>query len=463
MPVTTQHPEYIAAADDWQLMSDALKGERAVKAAGTTYLPKTSGMLEAEALADGGPGELTASQAGELYKAYKGRAEYPLWVKDALRTMMGMVSRLEPEISLPSRMDSLLSESTSDGFGPKQLFQRICSDLLVKGRKVLLCDFDGAGQPYIATYTAEDAINWNESSAGGRQDLTLAVLRESRSAAVDEFDHTTETVYRVLDLVFGACRVRVLGENGQPVEDEAILGAAGPDSNEPLTFLPLVFAGSTDNSPGVDEIPLLTMAQAALKYYQLSADYYQSMHYTAHPQPVVKGLDEGDLRVTGPMAAWVLPTEGDAYYMEFTGAGVEKTREAMQDQRNAALEAGARVIDTQQQESGDARRARQDDQHATLHSVVVQAAAAVEQCFRYLALWMREDPEACVFSVVPKFSSEEVDSAMMQIIGNLVLAGELPRQVLFGAMRKSGLTDLSDDELSALRDVGEMPEEAADG
>lgn len=453
MTVTTQHPEYIAAADDWQLMADALKGDRAVKARGTTYLPKTAGMIEAEAMS----AELAAT--GALYCSYKDKADYPLWVKDSLRTMMGMVSRLEPEISLPPRMGSLLSAATGDGFGPQQLFLRVCSALLVKGRFVLLCDIDDAGQPYIATYDAESAINWRESDLGGRQDLTMAVLQESRDdPSNDEFSHLTETVYRVIDLADGGCRVRVLNASGAPVEDEESIGKQGPSELVPLDFLPLVFAGSTANSPKVDEIPLLTMARAALNYYRLSADYYQSLHYTAHPQPVVKGLDDGDLRVTGPMAAWILPADGDAFYLEFTGAGVEKTREAMQDQRSAALEAGARVIDTQQQESGDARRARQDDQHATLHSVVMQAAAAVEQAFRYLAEWMGENPDDVAFRVVPKFSTEVVDAALLQIVGNLVLAGEVPRQVLHGALRKAGLTELDDAELESLRDVGGMPE-----
>lgn len=49
------------------------------------------------------------------------------------------------------------------------------------------------------------------------------------------------------------------------------------------------------------------MAKAALKYYQLSADYYQSLHHTAHPQPWINGLEgDEDISVTGVMAVWSL-------------------------------------------------------------------------------------------------------------------------------------------------------------
>lgn len=462
MPVTDRHPEYEKLAPDWQMMSDALEGERAIKDQGTLYLPKTSGMIEAEALAAKGDTAVSVSEMRELYASYLDQAEYPLWVKDSLRTMMGMVSRLEPEIALPG-LEVLESDATSDGFSAKQLFMRICSDLLTKGRKPLLCDFDDSGKPYVATYKAESGINWAVDNVRGRSDLVLAVFEECRKKpGTDEFNHETIAVYRVLDIFEGQYRVRVTDDKGELIEDESFPGKIGPDQSEPLAFIPVVFAGSTDNNPAIDEIPLITMAKAALKYYRLSADYFQSLHHTAHPQPVVTGLgQDDDLRVTGSMAAWTLPADGNAFYLEFTGAGIEKTREAMLDQRNAALEAGARVIDTRAQESGDARRARQDDQHATLHSVVMQAAEAVEQCFRYIAEWQGmsdEQIDKIIFRVEPKFTTEQVDAAMMQIIGNLVLAGEVPRPVLYGALRKSGITELSDDDLEALRDVGELPE-----
>lgn len=459
MPVTDQHHEYKKRLPDWQMMTDAIEGDRAVKDAGTQYLPKTSGMIEAEALADTGDSVITPAQVRELYAAYLHRADYPLWVKDSLRTMMGMVSRLEPEISLPASLAALETDATSDGFSAKQLFLRVCADLLVKGRKPLLCDFDIDGNPYVATYTAEDAINWSIGDLRGRSDLLLAVLRESRKKpGGDEFSQETETIYRVLDILEGKYRVRLMDGTGALIEDEQFPGKANVGQEQGIRFVPVVFAGSTDNNPAVDEIPLITMAKAALKYYELSADYYQSLHYTAHPQPVITGLEEGDLRVTGAMAAWTLPADGNAFYLEFTGTGIEKTREAMRDQRNAALEAGARVIDTQAQESGDARRARQDDQHATLHSVVTQAAEAVEQCFRYIAEWAGQNPDDVIFRIEPKFTSEEVDSAMMQIIGNLVLAGEVPRPVLYGALCKTGLTELSDEDLESQRDVGQYAE-----
>lgn len=464
MPVTTQHPQYRAIAEDWQLMSDSLAGAGAVKGKTTLYLPKTLGQIEAESAAKSDDSGLTKTEANQIYQGYLQRADFPLWVKDSLRTMMGLVGRQEPQVKLPARMKSLESEATTDGFGLKQLFLRTVSELLTKGRAPLLAEFDDKGRPYIAAYTAETAPNWREGVVDGRRDLVLAVLtEEQRKETADEFSHENQTVYRVLDMDDGRYRVRVLDDAGSELEDPVSPGQMAGDKARPLTFIPLVFAGATDNNADVDEIPLLSMARAGMKYYALSADYYTSLHYTAHPQPWVSGLDnDADLRVTGPMAAWVLPNEGKADYLEFQGAGIEATRKAMMDQRNAALEAGARVVDVDTEESGNARRARQDDQHTSLYSVVVAAAEAIQQVLKYQAIWMGLNPDQVEFTVEPQFSREQIDAALLQIVANMVMAGEVPRQVLFEGLRKAQLTDMTDDELESRREGAVPPADDLD-
>lgn len=447
MPVTTTHPQYDEHLADWELMRDSLKGEEAVKAQGVVYLPKTSGQLEVERQASRGEGVMSVSEANALYQSYKARAQYPLWVKDSLRTMMGLVARQEPEIELPRSLAYLEDVATADGFGLKTLFLRTVADCLVYGRKPLLADFDDMGKAYVAAYSTLDAINWRESDEGGRRDLVLSVLRESVHTG-DEFSHDSEERYRVLDIDNGY-RVRLMDKHGELLDEPT------PGTNQgPLDFIPLVYVGSTDNAPGVDEVPLLTMAKAALKSYQLSADYYTSLHYTGHPQPWIAGdLGDKGLSVTGPMAAWELPDGGQVGYLEFSGPGIEATRTAMEDQRNAALEAGARVIDVDGQESGEARQARQNDQHTSLYSVVVTAAEGVQQVLRYIAEWLQlPDVDQIVFRVQPEFTPAEIDAAMMGIVRDLRLAGEVPREVLFDALRKSQVTSYSDEDMQALLD-----------
>lgn len=434
MAVTDKHPQYIAAKKSWQIMRDAIAGEETIKQSSTTYLPKSAGMIEAEKQGDSAKG---------IYDGYLSRSQYPLWVQDALRTMIGLVSKLKPESELVhAQLKSLEDNATSDGFGLTQIFIRVVANLLEFGRCGLLIDVDKKGVPYFALYDASSIINWKENSIGGRKDLNLVVLEEQFDNSEDKFGHETKTVYRVLEIVDG--RLIVSLHDGETVDDRT--PKLGSDL---LNFTPFIFCGATDNASKVGTIPLLTMAKSALKYYQLSADYFQSLHHTAHPQPWISNLsDSDDITVTGVMAAWQLPQDSQCGYLEITGTGIDKTKAEMDAQKNAALEAGAKVIDTSGQESGEARRARQDDQHASLHSIVTCAAEAIEQGLKYMAQWLNLASDKIVFTVKADFNNSTYDIELAKQLYEGALAGKNSFRTYWEYISTGKLPDIDyDDEL----------------
>ena len=440
MPVQSTNPEFDAHIAEWEMMDDALEGEGAIKR-NDRNLPKPSGMVEAE--------KLDATGNKYLYQNYTNRAQYEHWVRDSLRSMMGLVSRLIPEIKLPPGMKGLEDNATSDSFGLKQLFFRMVRQAISHGRVPLVVNIDETGEPYFSTYATRNAINWKVGSQGGRQDLILAVFIEFRDNKEDEFGHDSKLVYRVFKMIEDVCHSEVLGEDGEVLEDLKPLGTTGADNRlvKGLAYLPVIYCGSTDNSPEVDEVPLLTMARAALKSYQLSADYFTALHQTSHPQPWVSGMDESvELSVTGPSAAWDLGPSGSCGYLEFQGAGVEAVRTAMEDQKSAALEAGAKVMDVGGTESGEARKTRQNDQHATLHSIVVTVAEALEQGLRYAAEWKGYDPGQVVFTVNPEFIIPAVDARVLAELQKAVMAGTVSADTYWMYLTTGKLPERAYDE-----------------
>ncbi|WP_255001092.1 DUF4055 domain-containing protein [Pseudomonas sp. S12(2018)] len=425
-------------------MDDALEGECAIKRS-PRNLPKPSGMVEAE--------KLDGAGNAYLYRNYTDRAQYEHWVRDSLRSMMGLVSRLIPEVKLPSGLKGLEDNATADGFGLTQLFLRIVRQAISHGRVPLVVNIDDAGQPYFATYAVRNAINWDTADQGGRQDLVLSVFREFRRKEQDRYSHECETVYREFYMDGTVCRTGVRNEAGELVEADRPLGVV--DGNAKLVrglgYIPVIYCGSTDNSPDVDEVPLLTMARAALKSYQLSADYFTALHQTSHPQPWISGLDESvDLSVTGPSAAWDLGPRGQCGYLEFQGAGIQAVRTAMEDQKNAALEAGAKVMDVSGTESGEARKTRQNDQHATLHSIVITAAEAIEQALRYAAEWTGFNPDEVVFTVKPEFVIPEVSAQVLAELQKSVMAGTISAETYWQYLTTGKLPERAYDEEAEL-------------
>ncbi|MFK3941868.1 DUF4055 domain-containing protein [Pseudomonas monteilii] len=444
MPVQSTHPDFDAHIDEWRMMDDALEGECAIKR-NQRNLPKPSGMVEAE--------KQDGAANAYLYQNYTARAQYEHWVRDSLRSMMGLVSRLIPEVKLPSGLKGVEENATADGFGLTQLFLRIVRQTISHGRVPLVVNVDDKGQPYFATYAARNGINWDTADQGGRQDLVLAVFREFRKKAEDRYSHDCQTVYREFFMRDQICYTAVRNEAGELIDGERPLGTVGTGNQlvRGLEYIPVIYCGSTDNSPDVDEIPLLTMARAAVKSYQLSADYFTALHQTSHPQPWVSGIgEEVELSVTGPSAAWVLGENGQCGYLEFQGAGVQAVRTAMSDQKSAALEAGAKVMDVSGTESGEARKTRQNDQHATLHSIVITAAAAIEQALRYAAEWTGYNPDEVVFTVKPEFVIPEVNAQVLAELQKGVMAGTISAETYWQYLTTGKLPERAYDEEAGL-------------
>lgn len=427
MSVNTKHPDYVKMLPKWELMRDVL--EETVKEKREKYLPQTAGQK--------------AVNLPEIYEAYLARADFQSFTSDGTRSMVGLVSRLEASVELPIKLKDLENNATADGFGLKQLFNRIVENSLGYGRQGLLVDVDHEGKPYLAYYDTFSIINWKSTNNNGRKDLTLVVLAEQwLKEANDEFDHDTETVYRVLDLdERGKYRVRLFKDENLTTPYETKENLLGD-----LDYIPFIFIGSTDTCPEIDPIPLWTMGKCAIKQYQISADYYHDLHLTCHPQPWVSGLNaEEKIEYSGANMIWKIPQGGNCGYLEISGNGIERNRIAMSDLKNTALESGARVIDIGV-ESGEARQARQNDQYATLHSVVSVAVSAINQALKYICEIAHVTTEKDIFSVTIDFRVAGVDASILTSLLSAAMANKISMTTYWDYIRTGKIPERTYEE-----------------
>ena len=462
MPVSTLHEDYKAAAPLWIKVRDALKGSDYIKSRGAVYLPKSSGMAALEAS--------NPQDALTVYEGYKLRAEYPAWVHDSKKTSLGLVSRLAPVVeNLPQKLEYLLHDATSDGFGLDQFWMRLISELMI-GRVVAITDIDDQQNPYFALYTAESCINWKERATDGRYSLGLVVFKEQKNISEDMFSHETEEQYRVYYLDdAGHCLCTVFGKDERPVDDKVAMPLT-KRGGKPFDFIPVVFGGSIRNSVDIDESPLLPISEAALTAYRLSADYHQELHLTSHAQPyTVGGWDIDDntgkpipprVSITGSMVVMHLPSDTTFGYAEITGVGIEAKRQAIKDKHNEALEAGAKVTDASGGvESGDARKARQNDHHASLQSIVKNATLMVQQLLRYAAeaIGMSEEQAAEItYKVDVDFTELAPEPQLLAAINNAVTSEVLPLKAAYEYALKTKLikSETTFDEYVGMIDSG---------
>lgn len=442
----TRHPDYDRYLQRWQRMYDVLEGEERIKQreGGKRYLPVPGHLSDLMIRGD----EEKKKWAADEWKYHVRRAQFPTWVRDAVRSMSGLVRKLDSELELPKSIEFLREKATGDGFSVEQLFARVVAEAVSYGRCALWVDIDEEGKPYLALYDAFSLINWKEHKGRDGNELKLAVLMEQREAG-DEFSHDSDTVFRVasIDSETKACTVRTYAQGDMEPSVEEDMSAFG---GKPIDFVPIVVIGSRDNAPDVDDIPLEGMALASLKYYEVSADYYKSLHMTSHPQPYATGLDdETTVSVSGPGALWMLPDNATVGYLETQGVGIERQFADMQMQKTAAMEIGAKSMDANGVESGDARKARQDDQRATLATIVATASAGIEKALRYCAVMYGQNPDEVKYTVKPDFNAHDIDPQMATQLFNASIANLISKEAYWQYITTGKLPDRDYQEESA--------------
>jgi hypothetical protein len=389
-------------------MNDTYAGQRRIKEKGETYLPPTSGMVH-----DGMENEQPGKKA---YDAYRLRAVFHDFVREAVENLLGMMHHKPPEeISLPPGMEPLRERLSARGESLMQLLHRINMNQLLKGRLGLLVDLPAvpspSSRPYIALYEAESIINWDD---GQREELTeqvlnLVVLNESENVRRTNFEWEFEEKYRVLTLGdilqnerSGVYRFGVYVDLETGFQYSEDLMRAPVLLGRELDFIPFTFVNTLDLDPEPDKPPLLGLAELALTIYRGEADYRQALFMQGQDTLVVKGAGgvdetEGQQRV-GAGAVLYLSTEGDAYYVGVESGGLEEMRIALTNDKTKAGATGGMLLDTlsRERESGDSLTTRLNARTASLKEIAQTGAAGLERALRQIAVWMGEDPRQVI-------------------------------------------------------------------
>ena len=388
--VGTKHPDITPQREyEWRLMRDTYAGQEQVKYAsrqtgqgstttlastGEIYLPKPNGF---KAMPDGGRA---------AYEAYKLRAMLPEYVGPTVAAMVGIVHGRETQLVMPEAMAFL--EEDIDGKGtPREIFhQRITRNLLMMGRYGLLADApEAGGNPFLRGYSAETIINWDDD---------FFVLDESYLAR-NGFAWERVARHRVLEIVEGRYQVSIYEGEGDLIAQAQPVVRGGA----PVDMLPFVIATSRDLVADVETPPLIGVAQAAIAAYQLSADYRHQL-YMSGQETLVAINGDAPQAVGAGVVHTMKGTDAltpDLKYVSPTCSGIEAHRTAISEQRQAAMEAGARMFQSgNAQESGEARRMRFASEMANLQSVANMSAALLESGLRHVAAFMGLDPREVV-------------------------------------------------------------------
>lgn len=427
-------------------MRDAYKGERHVKSKGTTYLPMTSSHIADKALVN------SQSVGYKAYEAYLLRARFPNFVREAVQMAIGMMHSQPPEIKLPKVMENIV---TRQGETLPVLLRRINTEQLLTGRIGLMADLPssplpGKDIPYLATYSSERAINWDDGRVEQLipQKLNLVVLNETEFERQLDFTWELKEKYRVLN--FGSLEGNEqAGVYTQGVFDEEMFDPTGLISptwrGRTLDEIPFVFINSCDVTADVDDPPLLDLGNICMAIYRAEADYRQNLFMQGQDTLVTigGGFDESDAVRVGAGSRMDLPQGADAKYVGVTSSGLLEQREALSRLEARASSMGAQTLDStsRERESGDSLRIRVAARTADMNQVADTGAEGLEQILKIVAKWIDEDPSEV--SVIPNKEFGEMPltgQSMVEIATARNLGWPISAKSLHDLSRKRRMT-----------------------
>lgn len=468
--ITWQRPEYDKALPDWQLGDDVCEGERAIKDRGETYLPKPNPHDNSE-------------QNTRRYDQYKARAVFYPATARTNKGLVALVFRKDPVVTLPESLEFLITDVDGKGNSIYQQSQKALSKLLRRGRHGFLVDYPRTGgvvskaqkealgiKSRIVGYNADQIVNWDTETQGGKEVLSLLVLRETVTVR-EGFKQKSITQYRELSLDDGIYTVRIWRKKDKLDEWEAI-DEFQPVDGKGQKFSKILFQiiGAENNDSDIDKAPLDEMARLNIAHYRNSADYEDSCFFVGQVQPVMTGLTEewrDHLEQQGIYAGSrnpiMLPAGGDFKFAQAQPNSLVK--EAMDTKERQMVAVGAYLI-----EKGSAVKTatQQNSEDAVSHSVVSLCAQnlseAYEQCIKWVAEFENvELGEDFAFLLNTDFTSLAVDAQVMQAIATLQQGGIIAKHDVRAFLRRMTVIDPSrtdeDIEIEAANEMDELPKQ----
>tara|TARA_R110000772_G_scaffold9980_2_gene32292 strand:+ start:831 stop:2249 length:1419 start_codon:yes stop_codon:yes gene_type:complete len=447
MPVSTQNPDYSKYLPVWTQTRDAVRGSVAVKEKKHSYLP----------VPDNDSGDERKGTETTRYRQYMKRALFTNFTGRTKNALVGAAFRKEPQIYLPEGLEYLKYDATGDGLSMNQLAKDELSNLMETGRSIFLVDYPQADENLsaeevarldlrasIIPFTAEQVINWKSDVVNGRKVLSSVVIAEYYLEALDEFDHSQETQYRVLRLTEEGYSQQIYREDVPYTNEIYPKMADGSNWME----IPLVFVGSKNNDSTIDDAPLSDIAEINMAHFRNSADYEESCFLVGQPSLfLTHSLSYEQFQQYNPQgiklgsrAGHVLGETGSANLLQADPNNL--VMEAMKAKENQMVAIGARIItDRADRETAEAARIRFASENSVLGDVVSNLSEALQKCVMWVGMFMGVDTNDIQFEINREFYDKNIDPQLIMSMVTLLDREIVSEQDIFDRLKSAGVVD----------------------
>jgi uncharacterized protein DUF4055 len=452
--------EYGEMARDWEIVDDLSAGARALREKGAKYLPVEP-----------------AEDRGKDYPIRLSRALLFNAFERTLNGLVGMVFRKEPKLGTDvpeiirgreaaekqSKLEGWAENIDLQGAAWTVFAKEVFTDAMKLGHAFIyvdmppklppgatLADEQAAGRrPYWVSYTAKQALNWRSApemrtvtlSNGatilvptGRRILQQITFEACGYEPDGEYGEKEVKRYRVLKPGFWELYRETKTETGT----DYVLEAAGESS---LSEIPVAVIYGRKTGYFISKPPLLDLALINIGHYQKYSDYSEGLRMCI-PQLCFKGIDANQsIQVIGHHTFHVVRPEGDVWFAEPTGAGLEPQRQDLQDLEAQMARLGLAIM-APNSPSPEKTATEVFANHVETDSDLATAARSLkdglEQALKFTAQY--GDPKAVSGGSVEGLEIDQLTltDREMQAYSGMQAAGQLSLQTLWEILERAG-------------------------
>lgn len=452
---------YRDAYAGWQRIRDCVNGQDAVKDKGHLYLPYIQ------------PSDTTPANK-DRNEQYLARAVFVGFTKRTLKGLVGQVFAKPPVLELPAVLEEARTSVDGGAVSWDQQAKQALSDVLAVGRCGLLVDYprvvpdEGLTaptvqqqraqrlRPTIQYYFAEQIINWRVEMVDGRRQTTLVVLEETYDAEDDGFEKKTATQWRELrlvDKVYQMTLWRKVDGNFAIVEGPHTPTLA---DGKALDEIPFVVIGSDNNDPGIDDAPMLDLANLNVAHYRNSADFEEMVYLLGQPTPWFSGLTQKwidevwkDGIALGSRAAIPLPQGAQAGLLQVSESQI--ALKALEQKERLAVALGAKLVEqaTVQRTATEARQ-EEASESSVLQTAAQNVSAGYTAALKVMAAFAGADLSADHSYAL----NTDFEISRMTVDGRRQLLAEWQGGAISyteyrSILRRAGIASLDDEEAQA--------------
>lgn len=432
--------------EDWTVVDALMGGTRAMRAAGTVFLPKFP---------------------NEDEQGYKDRLARSTLLPAYAETIANNTGRVFAEpISLTSDVPEAIAEYAENidlqGNNLQVWSQSFFSNGLDKGLCHVLVDYpptvDKEGKqlyptkdaeikasvrPYTVTIRSGQVLGWKSKMVNGAEVLTQFRYME----VVEEDDPENTFVTKCIP------QIRVLEpgrwETYRKKQDSSrretwVLEDEGTTS---LSVIPLVTFYTKRTGFMTATPPLMEVAHLNVKHWQSQSDQDNILHVARVPMLALIGVDApaqdglpGNEVTVGTSAATYLPLQGDMKFVEHTGAAIEAGRQSLLDLEDQIRMAGGKLLQKEKQATKTAAQAEEEaaQELSPLETMAGTFEDAIDQVLQFFALWMGI-AEGGHVEVNGNFDVDYAPETTLPLLKGMTDSGYLSEETLFNEVKRRGV------------------------